>query len=207
MEIAIISFVILIFSIIIHEVAHGYMAEYLGDPTARHQGRLTLNPIAHIDPYGSILVPLLLFLSYSPAIIGWAKPVPYNPRNIRNPYGDALVAVAGPAVNLLIAIVCGIVMRSGLYAGNALILNVLYTIMSINTLLCVFNLLPIPPLDGSKVITAFLPRSMRYRYDEVRRQLEQNPLFGIGIAALFVLVFGGVLTTVVSGIVRMILGV
>jgi Zn-dependent protease len=105
--------VVLIFSIVLHEVAHGYMANWLGDPTARLQGRLTLNPVSHIDPLGSIIIPGLLLFTQSPFLIGWAKPVPYNPYNLRGKYGEALVAFAGPGTNILIAVIFGLLIRFG----------------------------------------------------------------------------------------------
>jgi Zn-dependent protease len=207
MEIAIISLLVLVFSVILHEVAHGYMADMLGDTTARYAGRLTLNPIPHIDLYGSIIVPGLLLVTHSPILFGWAKPVPYNPHNIKNPYGEALVAGAGPAVNLLLACVFGFALRAGFGAGDADITRLLLIIVQTNVLLCVFNLFPIPPLDGSKIFSVFLPRSLAYQYDELRRQLEGNPLLGMVAIIALVTVFGGAFDGVVTGVVRMIVGV
>jgi len=164
MEIILI-FIILIFlfSVIIHEVSHGLMADYLGDPTAKLAGRLTLNPISHLDPIGSIVLPLfcILFANLTGGgfIFGWAKPVPVNPYNFRDQkYGEAKVALAGPAANLAIAIVFGLCLRflplvatfSGLYLMFAYIVY-------INILLAVFNLIPVPPLDGSHILFTFLP--------------------------------------------------
>lgn len=206
MEIAIISIVVLVFSVIIHEVAHGYMAEWLGDPTARYAGRLTLNPVPHIDLYGSIILPALLIFVHSPVLLGWAKPVPYNPHNIRNKYGDALVAAAGPGANFLLAFIFGALMQAGIGSGDAAVTQLLFTIVLTNTLLGLFNLIPIPPLDGSKVITAFLPHGVRYQYDRVVRQLEINPLVGFGVVMLFVLVFGDVFETIVFSVARLFAG-
>lgn len=206
MELIIISILILVFSVIIHEVAHGYAADMLGDKTARYEGRLTLNPVPHIDLYGSIILPAFLAFVHSPILLGWAKPVPYNPHNMRHPYAEALVAGAGPAVNFLLAFVFGLLIRAGFGAGDYAVTQLLYTVVSINVMLGVFNLLPIPPLDGSKVLHAFLPRGVQYQYDIYRRNFENNPLLGLGAIVLFVLVFGGVFGGFVSGVARMFAG-
>jgi len=158
--------IILVFSIVIHEVSHGAMANYLGDPTAKEAGRLTLNPLKHLDPIGSIILPLFLILmakvSGGGIIFGWAKPVPINPYNFRDQkYGSSKVALAGPAVNLVIALVFGLSLRflSALVAFPGLDLMFSY-IVYINILLAVFNLLPVPPLDGSHILFTFLPSGM-----------------------------------------------
>ena len=162
---AVITVVILIYSAILHEISHGLVAERLGDPTARLMGRITLNPLPHIDPVMSILLPLILSLSPAHIIIGGAKPVPVDPFNFREPKKDmALVSLVGPATNLLIAIVFALICRF-LFPGspldiirsNGILGFILGTIVYINILLAIFNLLPIPPLDGSKVIAQFLP--------------------------------------------------
>ncbi len=153
------QFVVLIFSVIIHEVSHGYVAERLGDPTARLAGRLTLNPLRHLDPFGSVILPILLAISHLP-ILGWAKPVPYNPYNLKHPAkGGATIAAAGPLSNFLIALVFGILIRIISAAGSrALALTPFFGLIAyLNILLGVFNLVPIPPLDGSKVLNYFLP--------------------------------------------------
>jgi len=160
----IILIVVLIFSVVIHEVAHGAVAYYLGDPTAKYAGRLTLNPIPHLDPIGSILVPAFLIIIGSPFLFGWAKPVPFNPYNLRDSkYGSAKVALAGPASNLLVALTFGLAIRFfPALAGFPGIF--LATLVFINILLAVFNLMPIPPLDGSHILLTFLPFSMwRFR--------------------------------------------
>jgi Zn-dependent protease len=172
MSLPIISFIVLIISVILHEVSHGYMAEYLGDPTARILGRLTLNPIPHIDPIGSVLLPLLFVVSGSPVVFGWAKPVPYDPRNIRGVvwkerYGGAIVAAAGPAVNIFLAIVFGILIRVGSF--DATMVQFFLIVVLINISLAVFNLIPIPPLDGHHVLSALLPYSIRQKYLELSR--------------------------------------
>ncbi len=167
MEIAIISVIVLIFSVILHETAHGYAAEALGDPTARLAGRLTLNPLVHIDPIGSVILPVLFALTGSPVIFGWAKPVPFNPQNItgtkwKERYGGALVAAAGPAVNILLAIIFGLLIRFGGF--NAELLGFFFTIVVVNCALAIFNLIPIPPLDGHHILASLLPSSLREKY-------------------------------------------
>ena len=147
----IIALIILIYSAILHEVAHGYVAEKLGDPTARLMGRLTLNPIPHIDPWMSIALPLLLILSGSPVIFGAAKPVPIDPFNLREGRKDiAIVSLAGPLANISIAIIAAVLFR-------ILNIDILKIIVTLNLLLAIFNLLPIPPLDGSKIFALLLP--------------------------------------------------
>ena len=162
MSIAIIIFelVVLLFSAILHEIAHGYMAERLGDDTARRAGRLTLNPLVHLDPFFSILMPLLLFWSTGIAF-GGAKPVPYNPNNLRDPRkGSLLIALAGPATNLLLAAIFGIIIRTVALVGTpGTFLDFFGLIVYINLILGIFNLVPIPPLDGSRILFALLPRT------------------------------------------------
>ncbi len=202
---AIFVIVIIIFSAIIHEVMHGVAADYLGDPTARYAGRLTLNPIPHIDPFGSILLPLIFAFTNSPIFFGWAKPVPYNPYNLKpGRFSEAMVAGAGPASNLVIALLSGIVIRS-----NALAVanDVLFLVAAINVMLCVFNLIPIPPLDGSKVLEAFLPRNLVHGYDQWRRQMESNPFMGFGIVLVIILFLGGSFGTLIYSIAHAIAGI
>jgi len=163
-EIAIFQIIVLIYSAIIHEYMHGWMAERLGDNTAKDLGRLTLNPIPHIDPIGSILLPFILIATGSSFIFGWAKPVPYNPYKLRDAkYGGAKVALAGPMANLIVAITFGFVLRF----VPSLSLEMSYfiqIIVFINLLLMVFNLVPIPPLDGSKVIMPFLSADWQKKF-------------------------------------------
>lgn len=154
--------VVFLFSVMVHEISHGFVAERLGDSTARDAGRLTLNPLKHLDPFGSIILPLLMAIPAlfgTPApILGWAKPVPYNPLNLKNPkVGSGIIAVAGPASNFLIAVVFGALIR--VLPLSQPILFAFSIIAYINILLGVFNLIPIPPLDGSKVLFALLPRN------------------------------------------------
>lgn len=167
------TILILIVSVILHEVSHGYMANYLGDPTARLAGRLTLNPISHIDPVGSIFLPGLLVLSGSPFLIGYAKPVPYNPYNLPGKYDEALVAGAGPAVNIALALFFSIIIR--LFGGEMSepLLSAMATIVFINMLLALFNLIPLPPLDGSKILGAILPGALGVAYENFRAAFER----------------------------------
>jgi len=164
---------VLIMSVVIHEVAHGYSAYLLGDNTARLSGRLTLNPIKHLDLFGSVILPLLLIITKAGFVIGWAKPVPYNPANLRNgKKGEFIVAIAGIAANLLIAIIFGLLIRFApsfglpLYNPDPLLLHPFYKISSIivimNLVLALFNIIPIPPLDGSKILFSFLPSKFRF---------------------------------------------
>jgi len=147
---------VLFLSIILHEVAHGYMAYRLGDPTARDANRLTLNPLAHIDPFGSILLPILLVVSHSPVLLGWAKPVPFNPAYFRDfRKGTMLVGAAGPVTNLVLAVAAGVLFR--LFTPGGLVGLVLLNLCVTNITLAVFNLIPIPPLDGSRVLVGFMP--------------------------------------------------
>lgn len=164
---------VLIMSVVVHEFAHGYTAYLLGDNTARMQGRLTLNPLKHLDLFGSIILPLLLILSNAGFVLGWAKPVPYNPNNLRIVRrGTILVAIMGILANILLAIIFALIIRYatifGLPAYNPdpLLMHPFYNIASIivltNLVLALFNLIPIPPLDGSKVILSLLPPRLRY---------------------------------------------
>lgn len=159
-----ITLVILIFSVILHELSHGAVAERLGDDTARLAGRLTLNPLPHLDLFGSILLPLFLFLVGSPVIFGAAKPVPVNFFNLRNPKRDmALVSLAGPGANFLIALAFALPIRLGLLAPGHLAYQVFLQAVLLNLVLGIFNLLPIPPLDGSKVVASLFSDQVMYR--------------------------------------------
>ncbi len=198
------SFIILIFSIVIHEFSHGWMADYLGDPTARYMGRLTLNPIPHIDPIGSVLLPLILLVSNAGFIIGWAKPVPYNPYNLRDQKnGPAFVGAAGPLSNLLIALIFGIIIRIAMSQGmdmNSSVITMFSIIVYYNVLLAIFNLVPIPPLDGSKVIFYFLPYSMHY----LKESLERN---GMILLLLFIFFGFGLIIPIIDFLFALFTGI
>lgn len=168
----------LIIAIVFHEVAHGYVARLFGDHTAERQGRLTLNPIRHVDPVGTLVVPMVLALAHAP-IFGWAKPVPVVAGRMRNPRRDmALVALAGPATNLVLAtitaLVIGIVVSwngGGLPAGGVagFVSYNLFNFLMINVFLAIFNLLPLPPFDGGHVVEALLPRPLAAEYAKLHR--------------------------------------
>ncbi len=193
--------IVLIFSAIIHEYMHGWAADQMGDPTAKNMGRLTLNPISHIDPIGSIIMPAFLILTNVGFVFGWAKPVPFNPYNLRDQkYGSAKVAVAGPLANLITAIFFGLVLRFSFVLGlSATIQSLLFIIVYINLLLMVFNLLPIPPLDGSKVIMPFLS----YEWQIRMAKLEQH---GMIILFLFLMFGFQIISPIIWVLFRLIVG-
>lgn len=179
--------IVLILSIVIHEVSHGYAAQMLGDPTARLSGRLTLNPLKHLDPLGSIIIPALLVLSQSNFLIGWAKPVPYNPYNLRSArWGEAIVAGAGPLTNLCIALVFGLLIRFGGGMFPPAFVELSSYVVFINIILAVFNMLPVPPLDGSKVLRSLLSYPLQYRYDALFGYFSQ---YGMIAGVLFIFIF------------------
>ena len=168
------SIIILIFSVVVHEVSHGYVAYIQGDNTAKHAGRLTLNPLSHLEWFGSFILPVLSYM-FGGFIIGWAKPVPFNPYNLRNQrWGEAMVAIAGPLSNICIALFFGLLIRFGILAqfGEAFV-YIASTIVFINLVLATFNLIPIPPLDGSKILFSIIPNNMQ----STRIWLERNSIF------------------------------
>lgn len=182
------AFIVLILSIIAHEVAHGYAADSLGDPTARLAGRLTLNPLPHIDLMGSIVIPALLVFTQSPILFGWAKPVPYNPYNLKaRRWGETLVAVAGSATNIFLAIIFGLMVRFAPAIGlDATALSLAATIAFINLFLGLFNLIPFPPLDGFTALRAALPWHLSSGLSRLEQQIR-----GAGAVSLilFLIVF------------------
>lgn len=198
--------IVLIFSVVIHEVSHGYAALALGDKTAQYAGRLTLNPLKHIDPFGSILLPVVSYF-FGGIIFGWAKPVPYNPHNLRNQkWGPALVGIAGPGANMALAAIFGLMIRflpkfanssSGLFIFN--FITIASAIALLNLVLAVFNLVPIPPLDGSKVLFALLP----WRWNSIQLFLER---YGFFILLLFIFFFAQWLLPIVLFGFRIISG-
>lgn len=182
-------FVVVIICAIMHEFAHGWMADRLGDSTARYAGRLTLNPLAHIDLFGTILMPLFLMLMTGGSFMfAYAKPVPFNPYNLRNgKWGPAFVALAGPLSNLLLAAVFGALVR---FLGLSSLTNLFLTIVYANVMLAVFNLVPIPPLDGSKVLYALIPPSQTHLIAFLERY---------GIVLFFAFIFFG--SSIISPII------
>jgi Zn-dependent protease len=151
------------FTIIIHEVAHGWMANRLGDPTAKLLGRLTLNPIPHIDLYGTVLLPIFLMLIHSPFLFGWAKPVPIDPYNLKDPKKDsALISLAGPMSNMIIATLLAIIYR---FVPNQIFSGLIFMVIQFNVVLAVFNLIPIHPLDGGKILVGLLPSNEAHKFD------------------------------------------
>ncbi len=180
-----------VFAITVHEVAHGWVAKLYGDKTASFLGRLTLNPLKHIDILGTIIIPGLLLLSSTGFIFGWAKPVPVDPRNFKNPRQDmAVVALAGPVSNLLMAIGWALVARVGVWIGvEAITLPLIYTSIAgitINLVLALINLIPIPPLDGSRIVSGVLPLQWAGYYNKLER---------FGFIILLLLLWSGALGT------------
>ena len=151
-EVLILLIPVLLFALVFHEFSHAWIANRLGDPTARYAGRLTLNPIAHLDPIGGLMI---LFVGF-----GWAKPVPVDPRHLKNPREDMMkIAFAGPASNLLLAFIAGTIYRSGYFHGNMVIMMILFIFIQINIRLAVFNMIPVFPLDGSQIFSGLLIRT------------------------------------------------
>jgi Zn-dependent protease len=193
--------IILIFSVMIHEVSHGLVALKLGDRTALNANRLNLNPLNHLDPFGSVILPALLALMGGP-IFGWAKPVPYNPYNLRDPKkGGGLIAIAGPASNFVLAVIFALIIRGLVAFGSTGILISLFDIIVwVNISLGFFNLIPIPPLDGSKVLFSLLPTG----------KMQKIELFlnRYGFIILIILVFGGLsfLGPLISGTHNLLVG-
>jgi Zn-dependent protease len=188
---------VLVFSLTVHEAAHAWTAYRLGDNTARDLGRISLNPIVHIDPIGTILLPLLAYISHAP-LLGWAKPVPVRTRGLRNPRRDMiLIAAAGPVSNLILATLASIVLRLLPHAAASLgafdvaspIGFLFWQAFQLNLLLAVFNMVPIPPLDGGNVLANLLPTHLAYRFEQLRPY---------GIFVLYGLLLTGLLAEIIN---------
>lgn len=195
---------ILIIIITIHEFSHAWMANMLGDLTAKREGRLTLNPIAHIDPFLTLMLPILLILFRSPVVFGAAKPVPFNPYAVRHgKFGAALVAFAGPASNLLMAVFVGLILRFFGSSFNDGVLQFLLSFVLINLAFFVFNMIPIPPLDGSRLIYAIAP-------DRLAEAMEKFERMGIMVVFIVLFIAYPVLMPFISAIVmglgRLVIG-
>ena len=198
----IVAAVPIVFAITVHEVAHGWVASKLGDPTAKYAGRLTLNPVKHVDPLGTIAVPLIM-IALTPFAFGWAKPVPVDWRNLRQPRRDmALVAAAGPGANVIMLVFWTLLLSWLVAAGNDIsYTSVLLVRMAefgiiINIVLIALNLLPLPPLDGSRIVTAFLSPGAAYKYNLLERW---------GLPILVVLIFTGVLGKILHPLIGFML--
>ena len=186
--------VVLLFSVIVHEVAHGYIALLNGDPTARVMGRITLNPGPHIDPIGTIILPLLLLLSHAGILFGWAKPVPVNPLNYRHyRWGEITVSAAGPLSNLALAVIFSYLLRLGM--GNMGLMKLAFFGVSINIFLALFNLIPIPPLDGSHILAILLPPKAARMY---------SYLEPVGFVLILALFYTGLLNVLIMPLYRQI---
>jgi len=197
---ALFLYLIIIFSAIIHEYSHGWMAYQLGDPTAKSMGRLTLNPLAHIELFGTVILPIFLLLT-TRTFIGWAKPVPFNPMNFKNPRRDiGLVGIAGPGSNFLIALLLGMIVR--FFGQEGFLVNLstfLSLIVLVNIWLALFNLIPLPPLDGSKILMGLSP----FSWQRSLVNLERMGFFTLLIALFLAMTF---LPYLASFIFRLIIG-
>ncbi len=190
------------FSVVIHEVAHAYSAYKFGDLTAKYQGRLTFNPIKHIDPIGSIIVPLVLSLLPGGLILGWAKPIPINPYNFsKRKLGEFITTIAGPVSNMLIAGIFIVLVRSAGDIGlQSSFIELSLVIILINTVLACFNLMPIPPLDGYRIVSLLLPQHLADRFESISQR------FGFLIVILFVLFLWDPIFMTIISLVELLLG-
>lgn len=195
--------IVLIMSVVVHELAHGFAADSQGDPTARYAGRLSLNPLRHIDIVGSVILPLLLVITHAGFIIGWAKPVPYNERNLRNKrIGTIIVASAGIVANLALALIFGLSIRFAAVFGTGApaFIAIASSITMVNLLLALFNLIPIPPLDGSKILFAILP-------EHTNRFQSTVEYLSLPLLILFIIFLWPMISPVVAYLFSLITGI
>lgn len=194
------SIAILIISVVIHEFAHGIAALWQGDPTAKLSGRLTLNPVKHIDPIGSIAVPLICAILPGSVMFGWAKPVPFNPYNLRNrKWGEAIVAFAGPLSNICIAVILGLIIRLFHVSMASQLIELFVVAILTNLVLAIFNLVPLPPLDGSKIMYSLFPAKMG-------RFIAIFERYGLMFTIIFIFAFVQVLDPVIWAVFKLIVG-
>lgn len=188
------SLILFFLAVVIHEFAHGWVAYKLGDPTAKYSGRLTLNPLAHIDPIGTIILPVFLIITGSPILFGWAKPVPVNFLGLHNPKKDvSLVGLAGPVANIILAILISLIIKIKI---AILPIQILEQFMVLNLVLATFNLIPIPPLDGSRVVTGLLPPRLAYQY------MRLEPF---GFVIIIIMLYKGIFNAIIWPVVLTIL--
>lgn len=208
LALALYTVAVLIFSIIIHEVAHGYAALKQGDLTAKYAGRLTLNPASHADPLGSIIIPGMLVLTSAPFLFGWARPVPYNPDNLRNArWGEAFVSIAGIATNIFLAVVFAIIVRFAAAAGMTTFAQLAAIVVMVNLFLGLFNLLPFPPFDGFSFLRSALPTRLSWKL----RAFEDYALRGgiitlITVLVVFSLFLAGPFSSLVGTLFSLLVG-
>jgi Zn-dependent protease len=208
MSLTIFTVIVLIYSVVIHEVAHGYAAYALGDPTAKIAKRLTLNPLRHVDLFGTIIIPGLLVLTHSPFFFGYAKPVPYNPYNLKNQrWGESIVAIAGVATNLLLAVIFAFITRAAYAQGAVMYGDLASVVVLVNLFLGLFNLIPVPPLDGYTFLRGLLPIKSAMAFREFEDRVRQG---GFLTLFVFIMVFtyflAGPLDLLVTWIFRVLTG-
>jgi len=187
------SLAVFFLAVVIHECAHGWVSFLLGDKTAKYAGRLTLNPLAHIDPVGTIFLPIILLVSNSPIIFGWAKPVPINYWALRNPKRDILwVGLAGPLANIIIAFIISLFLRNG-FNPDSLLVFIFKKTIAVNLVLAAFNLIPIPPLDGSRALVSLLPKAAANQFAKLEKY---------GIFIIIILLYFKILDPIIWAILK-----